>query len=335
MAKTVDLKHQQNRFSVMRNGIDLNEFNPYSREMFGDLEFPENGSSEEIYNKKQEIKNILFELGIIPDPIKPLLLYVGRFDVTTKGVDVLPHIYEETINQQAQLVIMGLHLGISAADAIINDLKDKAINSNSLNVIDSLDKQKVIAGNTGVPTGMLVRLAADIVTVPSRQEADGQVPKEAIALISSGANGLKGMLTDFKGLFYPDFNAFLYDDKTAYTTSKVAVSKAISYYKDLPKSDQGDLIKRLITSANRFDWSKVIEKVHNVYPHVLDSSTIDLDNRISLVKNLSNRVTIYWTDKTLLDKLIDYLFFLFKEVINFISAGTCFVDLPNEVDVLI
>lgn len=323
------LKNSQNRFSVARNGIDLDQFSPFSNEVFKELALPESASSEQFLEIKQAAKSILYEKGLIKDPDKPLVLYVGRFDVKTKGVDMLPAIHAIVRDEGGQMVVMGCHQGDKSTYVYLEQLQKSCLDpSEYLSFYDQLDDQNKLVDGVDVKMGMLIRLASDFTIVPSHKEADGLVPKEAMALgsliISSGVEGLAGILKGFnENSENETFNAFLYKDHQSKEAAQEATRKALQFYHEMTDVEKGLYMKRLNHMAQSFDWGQVSMQMQSVYQKIMRKTDTDFKKRQEIAKTYKLKKIDVKSEKTLLDHFVDYLFTLFNQLQEWLREIGC------------
>lgn len=206
----------------IRNGIDTSMFDVTNPSKFGrfipggvDAEGRALKRAEELTGKdyidnQKEIKQELYNAGIIAHPDKPLLTFVGRYS-SEKGIDQLPTILEQVKRKGGQMVVMGVKQSDAKALRIVNELKrlsKTAEYADCLKVYDNLADQlgnfvdKTGEEHIGVRKGWLIRAASTFVSIPSHAEACGLVPMEAhctgAITIAPYIQGLRDMCIPFQ-----------------------------------------------------------------------------------------------------------------------------------------
>ncbi|NGX39280.1 MAG: Glycogen synthase [Chlamydiae bacterium] len=271
-------KRDQGRLFGVRNGIARESYDPTNREVYGDYAFSVEECAD-FLSQRAKVKKRLFKEKLIPDVKKPLFLYVGRFDVLTKGIDALPSMVKKIHDLGGQCVIMGVPTGGWDSNRKIRELEGlQETHPESIRVYTDLQKdQLAYLEGTSVQKGKMLRLASDFVMVPSHKEADGLVPKEALTtgamLISSNVEGLTdtgrglGDVIDGEKITKDTFNAFTYKDSYFFFRRNAAnaVARAMEFYRTTPREEMNAIVGRLIQESEQFDWKRSVAKINAVY----------------------------------------------------------------------
>jgi len=141
--------------------------------------------SDDIFKKKMEIAEqlqlyFLKNHNVCFDFQKPLVLFVGRYDLEQKGLEMLEHAMDTALANGAQVVFMGLESDRKddPAKAVLDRLEKKAREyGNGAFVARTMDFQKKI--------GNLLRAVAALTLVPSKFEPCGLVQLEGMLYASA------------------------------------------------------------------------------------------------------------------------------------------------------
>lgn len=333
LEELVNEKAKQGRLFGVQNGIARQSYDPTVAKIYGEFAFKQtidNGVDKTDYvSQRIQAKQKLFDEKLISHPTKPLFLYVGRFDYSTKGLDALPPMIEQIRLEGGQCVVMGGHQGDRRADAIIKSLeKYQKKHPDVLKVYRDIKKDQLekIAG-TDIQKGKLIRLASDFVMVPSHKEADGLVPKEALTcgslLVTSNVEGLsdigRGLKDTVKGHTYTkaDFNAFTYRNNGKFkSNAQKTISCAMKFFKNTSVEEKNVIISRIIKEAEVYDWKNSIAKVNNVYKKAIQKKNKD---EVITLRNCESRFyrrhfSIFAYGKTLLNKLFIFISGKFRDI---------------------
>lgn len=191
-------KQEHGVFLPIMNGVNHKNFDPTQGDVLG--RFHVNSDYSNLNSRKQEVMRTLYDHGIIGDPHRSLMLYVGRY-VHEKGIDLLPTIAAEWIKLGGQVVIMGSFTQDEESKKIIHDMDyfSKLDNNPYLKVYMDYqnDQNSNLSGDIPVKKGALLRFAAKWTTVPSYYEPCGLVPIEALsfgsAIFTTWVQGLGDM----------------------------------------------------------------------------------------------------------------------------------------------
>lgn len=276
-------KFRAGELSGVTNGITHKDYDPTTAN-FGNFRI--NPSENDLIEAKAKVKRHLYNNGFITHPEKPLFLFVGRYS-SEKGVDMLENMIDEVRKQGGQCVIMGVKTQDPQTTNLLKRLE--AISKDPNNFVKfSADLKFQTEIMDGAKRGNLIRLASDVVMVPSHEESCGLVPMESFSVgavvVTSQVHGLKD--TCFAvGDRDPDdgnaeiteenFNSFTYSNNrwTRSSDSRRAIREAMKFVQG-NQEFRNITIKRLIKTSNRFDWlseNGAIEKIEKVYEMASDS----------------------------------------------------------------
>lgn len=180
------------------NGLSHADFDPRSHAVLGEFSLQPDFNEAQLQDSKARAQQYAFDQGLIADPTKPLMLFVGRFG-GEKGIEVLPKILFEWISKGGQAVIMGAPTQDRKSARIIKALQrfereNKGVWAGNVKIYAEIAQQTRLLDN-GVQAGILLRYAADFTCVPSFAEACGLVAMEALSMgslvFTSWVQGLK------------------------------------------------------------------------------------------------------------------------------------------------
>ncbi|PPD56311.1 MAG: glycogen synthase GlgA [Methylotenera sp.] len=120
------LQARSNDLTGILNGIDTQEWNPET-----DVHLPKNYSNQRITGKSTVKKMLQQQIGLQIDANAPLLGIVSRL-THQKGLDLLPSIMPQLVNQGCQFVILGS--GDKVLEASFTDLAERFPNQVSMNI---------------------------------------------------------------------------------------------------------------------------------------------------------------------------------------------------------
>ena len=104
------LKKYSAKFKGILNGIDYSYWNPeidrFLPAHFSPREFPENKKDKNTLDKKAFIKNLLRERLFLAEEHRPLVGCITRL-VPQKGIDLIKHALERTVEKGGQFLLLG------------------------------------------------------------------------------------------------------------------------------------------------------------------------------------------------------------------------------------
>ncbi|RIA86244.1 Glycosyltransferase Family 5 protein [Glomus cerebriforme] len=262
------------------NGIDFTAFNPFNDTMLieSNANFPKNiynfdpvllyaesieGASQElITTSKQSAKAYLIREGLLnrEDLIRPLILYVGRFEYN-KGLQFFNAIADLLVEMDAKFIIMGQrnNYPVEKLKRLSASVPDNII------LIDDLEFQK--------DWGVIYRAASDILFMPSLTESFGLVAAEGLLfgmpVVSTGVGGLKEFLVN-KTKNYDDdnikfdYNSYLFElvdglsISLSFDNMKMALIEAINDWKRMNTDfrEKEIFLRKLIKDAFKLSWNR-------------------------------------------------------------------------------
>lgn len=346
LEKFVQERTKQGRLFGIRNGIIFESHSPLLSKNYSQYSYKQsitNGIDTTDYiSQRNNVKTKLFKEKLIADPTKPLFLFVGRFDIRTKGIDTLPAMVEQIHKDGGQCVVMGTPTGSIESELVIKTLKKfQRKHPETLKVYTNRETdQKENVKDTTVPKGNLIRLASDFVMVPSHREADGIVPKESLAcgslIVTSGVEGLSdtarglGDTWNNRVITKEEFNAFTYKNNFRFkANAKKAVSASLKFFKTSSHEEKNKIISRIIKESEIFNWKESVEKVNQVYKKAMQEPT---EEEISSMKKIEEKFykrnfNILVFAFTSLKKLKNKLKYLFSRISTIFSKTKPF---PQE-----
>lgn len=253
IARFLDSNH---RYYGLTNGVSLATYGITSSSLYKDsaLVLPR----DNILTAKNEMKKKLFENKLIPDPIKPLFLWIGRMDSDIKGMDFLPSMIEFAKSKGAQIVVMGVSAGQNSN--AINQLRQMAKESpEDISFHDDLKFQKspfVFHGKEmGFSQGAAIRYAASAFMLPSRSEGAPLVILELYStgtfVVASDAGGISDYANS-EGSFIFALNK----DKDVVIENARKKMEELVYVLTLPDSEKNRRMQFIFSdTAERWDWA--------------------------------------------------------------------------------
>jgi starch synthase len=211
------LQTRSNDLTGILNGIDTQEWNPEL-----DTHLPKNYSNQRITGKSAVKKNLQQQLGFQIDAHAPLLGIVSRL-THQKGLDLLPSIMPQLINQGCQFVILGS--GDKALEASFTDLAKRFSDQVSMNIgYHEHLSHNIIAG-------------ADIFIMPSRFEPCGLNQLYGLAYgtppIVTARGGLADSVTDTNDSTFKNNTATGFVLKSVTSASLLTtIQRALKIWKD-------------------------------------------------------------------------------------------------------
>ncbi|PKC73159.1 UDP-Glycosyltransferase/glycogen phosphorylase [Rhizophagus irregularis] len=258
------------------SGIDFTAYNPFNDTMLveSNANFPKNinnfdpvllyaesieGASQELVaTSKQSAKAYLIREGLLnkEDLIRPLILYIGRFEYS-KGLQFFNVAVELFVKMDAKFIIMGQKNNYPS-----EKLKRLSANSpDNIIYIDDLEFQK--------DWDVIYRAASDILFIPSLTESSGSVAAEGLLfgmpIISTGVGGLKEFLVDkTENDNKADYNSYLFelvDDliiSLSFDNMKLAIIEAINDWKRMNADirEKEIFLRKLIKDAFKLSWNR-------------------------------------------------------------------------------
>lgn len=204
------------------------------------------------------------------DCSKPLVTFIGRYDASQKGLDMLLPAMEATLANGGQFISMGSQENGDRARGILDNLDREAREKGgALIVRDSQGPdgrymfQQGSHGRQGL--GSLVRAASDFVLVPSEFEPCGLVQFEGW-LFGSLAIGTKtGGLADSIKMEGPQFNGFLFDRKELWLSQeqkdavKETVRKALQSWSQKTDAEKQALMRKVMDQGRKSSWTTAVD----------------------------------------------------------------------------
>lgn len=281
----------EGKFHGIINGSNPDLWNPETNKALKEWKDPETGQpidltfspqTKDLVAHKQMIRFQLYKAlqKYYPEALKamnckspedfinnPLLLYVGRYDASQKGLDKFKPMMEAAHAKGGHFICMGTE-EINGATEILDDLQGRAEELQCGWITRGHEQQslKMQIGNAerGAPAlGPLIRASTDFCLVPSCFEPCGLVQGEGW-LFGAPAIGTKtGGLADtivsdqasarFNGFTYPrlyDWNSPDQDIAAA-----KAVEEAITFWTSLGKEEKNQMISRLMVDGRQLSWT--------------------------------------------------------------------------------
>lgn len=272
-----------NKVKAITNGINPNLHDRCNPNLLGEhalvRTFEGNIETTDFVAHQDKIKELLYEAKIIPDPKKPLFLFVGRYS-SEKGIDMLPSLVKEVKKQGGQCVIMGTNCGSFLCNRTIDKLKKVSKkNPNLLKVYDQPQDQEgalvddknqplyPLENKSFVKKSSLIRQAASFFVVPSHAEACGLVPMEGhctgAVVIAPYIQGLKDMCVPLnsednegnKRGFKNGANAACYSDDSSVSQFRKAVSEAYQSFSELSYEEKNRyMLENYKNSKINYSW---------------------------------------------------------------------------------
>ena len=241
------------------------------------------------------------------------MLYVGRYS-DEKGTEFFETIIEKWLEMGGQMVLMGIYTQDQVAKDIIQNLvtrqKNESLFSNNLKIYTDLYKDQLdFIPDTRIQKGKLIRFAANYICIPSKAESCGLVSMESLSLgtfvFTSWVQGLKDSCYPY-GVYHPitgkvvdkdDFNTVSFEysplnknKNLENINHSLGLAYALTTYGIINEDDHLTAQKRVINTANAFDWR---------------SENGPLDQYIKLYSDLIGE-TIQPTYKSKLPKIQDH-----------------------------
>jgi starch synthase len=352
----------------IRNGIDSSHFDPVQ---FKDLAltrtFDANGIETTDYMAyRKDIKQKLFNAGLISHPDLPLVVYVGRYS-PEKGLDILSSTIKNIDPKTTQFVTMGDISGTNIHLSQLQDLEKKS-HKDALRVYTKReDQKKLFSDGTktyDVSVGQLIRAAADAFIVPSHVEACGIVPMEGVCggsvVIAPYHQGLKDICQPVSktNTWQQTANAVCYTDHTNSSQATAALAQALQDLSKMTLNERNILARRLRNYAvENYSWyhkdgitkTGVVVAYHKLYNSLCNRAE-DLSNGILKAPEQSP-IKAYPINQHLLQRikhhaiqLFTFLFSLFSSPIIYIYhltktllikpikiiQGSCFLNVKNN-----
>ncbi|WP_186646371.1 glycosyltransferase [Fluviispira vulneris] len=252
-----------NRFAGIPNGINFEAYNPRNEEVLGQLKVDKDLSN--LMENKEKAKKILFDLGIISSPTKPLYLYVGRM-VEEKGVDHFKAFAEYVTSRNGQVVFMGPIVEANIAPLVI-ELKN--LNNPDVKVYNDIKKgQLEIIPSLNIKKGNVIRFASDFTFIPSKREPFGLVALEALILgnnvITSNVEGLSDITVPYDPVSHnvDTFNSIIYNTYLDEASVNESINNMIAsldqfdnVWNTLTFEQKSNAKKRSILHVEKFKWN--------------------------------------------------------------------------------
>jgi len=195
----------------------------------------------------------------------PLLLYVGRYDQSQKGIDKLVDIMEAVHAKGGRFISMGAG-EINGASEVLDALEQRARELNCAWITRGTNNAslKMQLGDGGKPAlGALIRAAADFCCVPSSFEPCGLVQTEGWLFGAPAIGTRTGGLADtiISDQAHPRFNGFTYDRLHDWKSPeqkrlvRETTTQALDYWEHLSNPDKHAMMSRLMTDGRQLSWT--------------------------------------------------------------------------------
>ena len=272
IAKFLDQHH---RYYGITNGVFLKDYVISNASLYKDsaLVLPR----DNIISAKNEMKRKLFESGLIPDPVKPLFLWIGRMDSDIKGMDFLPSMMELAKSKGAQSVIMGIRVEHGSESEAITTLRNMAVeNPHDFSFHDDLKFQTkpfVFSGKEmGFTQGAAIRYAASAFMLPSRTEGAPLVILELYStgtfVVASDGGGISDYANPEGSFIFP----LSQDDHTTIENAKNKMEELFTVLA-LPVAEQNRKAQFIVSdTAEKWDWTSKngpLKKYAEVYQEII------------------------------------------------------------------
>ncbi len=188
------------------------------------------------------------------DPTRPIIIYLGRYDSSQKGVNKLPMIMDQVLQSGAQFVCVGT-VPDEEAKGILAGMKNRARERNNKGVLILVDYKENNNYKYQGEYGSLLRLASSLVIMPSKYEPCGLVQGEfnrfGVHVLATKTGGFPDTLkTDGEGK-----NGYLFmrtqtwnsaeQDAEIQKTLAVALNEARDRQRILYSNDEARLIEQM------------------------------------------------------------------------------------------
>lgn len=255
---------REKTFFGISNGVDLEYLSPsWNHKLYEERIQVTEKEDDGLMDKKKESKNFLLEKRIIRGSGHDIwALFIGRFQ-EAKGVKFLQKAAEMFNHLGVTFIIMG-----QENDYAISEIMQLQKYENVIIISDS---------STQKSYGSMIRMAADIMFVPSLNEAFGLVAVEGLwfgsLIISTAVGGLKEFLIPAsanqlasrllwsgdccKGEGQPycfSFNSFIFNPVGSERSLEIAIENGVLFLKQLDKKGRGCFVRSLIESAKKMSW---------------------------------------------------------------------------------
>jgi 1,4-alpha-glucan branching enzyme len=197
---------------------------------------------------------------------KPLILYVGRYDASQKGLDKFLPMMQAAHAKGGRVIVMG-NEETNGATEILNALEERA-HELKCAWITRGDQQssslKMQMGHEGIPgLGALIRAAADLYLVPSSFEPCGLVQTEGWLFGAPAIGTQTGGLADtiISDRSNPRFNGFTFERLYDWNSPEQdqlaaeAVSNALDFWVNLNEVEKNEMMARLMTDGRLLSWN--------------------------------------------------------------------------------
>ncbi|HKL12956.1 MAG TPA: glycogen synthase GlgA [Halanaerobiales bacterium] len=260
------LRMRDNDLYGILNGIDYEEFNPAT-----DDRIYYNYDKENLDNKYKNKLSLQKDMNLKPDEDVPVISIITRL-VEQKGIDLLPPIIDELMQQDLQFIILGT--GQPQYEDFFRYISSRYPDKISANIkYDAKLAQKIYAGS-------------DMFLMPSRFEPCGlgqliSMRYGTIPIIKE-TGGLKDTVIPYNeyedtgyGFTFSDYNAH----DLFYT-----VQRALSFY------NEGDVWEELVkrVMVQDYSWEKSARKYEDLYSKLV----IDKKAKPKVSKKASKKINI-------------------------------------------
>ena len=185
------------------------------------------------------------------DLTKPLFIYTGRFDYHQKGLDKLPALIEEISQLKGNVVLLGSSMD-DDSKALLSKLDKNYADTPNIIIIrdDRINGKFVYQEGTASqpPIKSLVRMAANVVMMPSNFEPCGLVQMESWNYGSLVIAKKTGGLADTVVPLLEDRvngNGFFLEDSSAKELIKTAFTASLNK----------DVTFQIVKNVEKYDWS--------------------------------------------------------------------------------
>lgn len=265
MEKTLD--EYKDKFKGVLNGIDYSYWNPeidrYLPAHFSSREMPANKKDRNTLDKKAYVKKVLRERLMLAEDHRPLVGCVARL-VPQKGVELIKHALEHTVDKVGQFVLLGTS-PIPDINAEFHNLKH--LYADHPHVHLSLYHQEELAH--------LIYAASDMFIVPSIFEPCGLTQMIALKYGAVPIVRRTGGLADT--IFDVDYSGKLFDETNGYTfdyPDKVGFDSALDRAIDCWFHNPEKWRKLMINGMNiDFSWNKPSNEYLQIYQKLRNNHT--------------------------------------------------------------
>jgi starch synthase len=237
------LKTREKDITGILNGLDLDCWDPET-----DPHLVKNYSSKTLKYRQENKVELLKELGLDPDPQKPLLAMINRMD-HQKGVDLIPDALTLVSDLDWQAVILGT--GDPKLEETSHQLDKEFAQVRSITRFDGELAHGIYGGS-------------DIILIPSRYEPCGLTQmigmRYGCVPLARATGGLKDTIQDYHQAKPGNGTGFLFEDARSIQLSET-IRRALTTYKD--KRRWGGIQRRGMKQD--FSWERSAAQYLKLY----------------------------------------------------------------------